>query len=146
MQASNSQRVLTHSAQPNEAIASLQPATSCKASTFRLQAQRPHALPPRRNCPCCSAHFCLCTCAFASECPAADTHSICRSFGRPVTAMRGRAALIGLEAVGYREHVRGCSLGFVQGRSCVTTASSRRVGLSFTSCRQRITFGVIKRN
>ena len=27
--------------------------------------------------------------------------------------MRGRAALIGLEAVGYREHVRGCSLGFV---------------------------------
>ena len=113
MQASNSQRVLTHSAQPNEAIASLQPATSCKASTFRLQAQRPHALPPRRNRPCRSAHICLCTCTFASDCPAADTHSIYCSFGRPVTAMRGRAALIGLEAVGYREHVRGCSLGFV---------------------------------
>jgi len=49
--------------------------------------------------------------ALESEYLAGDTRSICRSSA-------GRLLLqwssgIGTEAVGYREHVRGCSLGFV---------------------------------
>jgi len=112
MYVSNSQGALTHPAQTNEAIASLQPVTSCEASPPCLHTPRPHALPQRRNCPCCSAHLCLCMCAFASEYPAVDTRSICRSSVDRLLQCT-RAALLELEAVGYREHVRGCSLGFV---------------------------------